>query len=108
MKRLRKFKPTKIAVEAAYGDAKINERYERFLAGNYTLTANEIDQIGYQLAKQLNHKQLYPADYKMGLDIDGVIKYAQANGQEAIIKQIENDLSLIDETKRRLQTRTLL
>jgi len=38
---LKKFKPTKIAVEHD-SQGKLNERYAKYLAGQYLLTANEI------------------------------------------------------------------
>ena len=36
--------------------------YSEYLTGKYTLTANEIDQIGYRLAKELGHSKIYPVD----------------------------------------------
>jgi hypothetical protein len=51
---LAKWKPTRIAVEWDRSDqAGLDGRYATFLAGNYELTANEIDQIGLRLAKRL-------------------------------------------------------
>src|SRR5438876_6933709 len=49
---LEKFKPTKIAVEHD-SQEKLNARYAKYLAGTYALTANETDQIGLRLAKEL-------------------------------------------------------
>ncbi len=74
--KLARFNPTKIAVEGAYSDkAYWDSRYQKFLAGQYKLTRNEIEQIGFQLAKRLNHKSVYPIDYPMfmsGLRYDEV------------------------------------
>lgn len=74
--RLARFNPTKIALEAAYSDrAEWNNRYKKFLAGELKLGRNEIYQIGFQLARRLNHESIYPIDYPMfmsGLRYDEV------------------------------------
>lgn len=73
--KLARFKPTKIAVEAAYRETVWTNRYKRYLANEYELGRNEIEQIGFRLAKQLNHAAIYPIDYPMlmsGLKYDEV------------------------------------
>jgi hypothetical protein len=73
--KLARFKPTKIAVEAAYQETFWTNRYKRYLANDYELGRNEIEQIGFRLAKQLNHAAIYPVDYPMlmsGLRYDEV------------------------------------
>jgi hypothetical protein len=76
IEKLARFNPTKIAVEAPYSDkAQWNTRYKKFLAGEHKLTRNEIEQIGFQLAKRLNHQMVFPIDYPMfmsGLRYDEV------------------------------------
>src|SRR6266700_2476304 len=59
---LKKFHPTKIAIEASVGSAGIEKQYSDYLAGSYTLSRNEVHQIGYRLAKELGHKTIYPVD----------------------------------------------
>jgi hypothetical protein len=64
VERLKKFKPTKIAVECdVEDDAKAQEIYNRYLAGNYQLSKNETNQIGFRLAKDLGHKKVYCVDW---------------------------------------------
>lgn len=87
IEHLREFKPTKIVIEAPYGDVKQNERYLQYLAGKLTLKADEVDQIGFRLAKVLNHKQLYPVDRKTEFDLDPVKKFAEQNGQSEILQR---------------------
>lgn len=76
IEKLARFNPTKIAFEAPYSDRSIwNDRYKKFLAGERKLSRNEIEQIGFQLAKRLNHGAIYPIDYPMfmnGLRYDEV------------------------------------
>jgi hypothetical protein len=63
---LARFAPTKIAVEAPYSDRRsLNARYARYLAGDHTLSRNEIEQIGFRLAKMLGHTAIHPIDYPM-------------------------------------------
>ncbi len=76
VEKLARFNPTKIAIEAPYSEkTQWNNRYKKFLAGEHKLTRNEIEQIGFQLAKRLNHQTLYPVDFPMmmsGLRYDEV------------------------------------
>src|SRR5712692_2366100 len=48
---LKRFRPTKVAVEAE-GDGS-PKRYAEYLAGKHELTRNEIEQLGFRLAKEL-------------------------------------------------------
>lgn len=64
VEKLKKFKPTKIAVECDIeDDAKTQEFYNQYLAGTRQLSKNEINQIGFRLAKELNHKKVYCVDW---------------------------------------------
>lgn len=67
---LAKFKPTKIVVEAVPENTKVQNNYQEYLKDNYKLTANETEQIGFRLAKRLEHKQVYLADHQIGMDFD--------------------------------------
>lgn len=62
---LQKFRPTKIGLEAPYRSTTIQDRYKRYLEGNYALTHNETDQIGFRLAKQLGLPAVTPIDFQM-------------------------------------------
>jgi len=78
---LKKFQPTKIALEADAGDNHIPNNYADYLAGKYTLTRNERDQIGFRLAKELGHKQIYGVDEEGEFPWGRVVNYAKANGR---------------------------
>jgi len=69
---LRGFQPTKIAVEVAVGQVELNQKYQQYLAGKYTLTADEVDQIGFRLAKELGHTQLYPINVMADFPFEAV------------------------------------
>lgn len=79
---LKRFAPTKIAVEATAGETRIPKRYADYLAGNYQLTANEIDQIGLRLAKELGHSTIYAVDADGDFPYPRLVKYAKATGKE--------------------------
>jgi hypothetical protein len=78
---LKKFHPTKIAVESDAGTDRIPKRYADYLAGKYELTANEIDQIGLRLAKELGHKTVYPVDADGDFPYQRLVNYAKGSGR---------------------------
>ena len=75
---LKKFNPTKVAVEAAFNSDATPKRYLDYVAGKHELTRNETEQLGFRLAKELGHKAIY------GVDVDGefpfprVVDFAKA------------------------------
>lgn len=77
---LKQFRPTKVAVEADVGSERVEKQYSDYLAGKYTLTRNEDDQIGYRLAKELGHHAIYAVDEQGDFPWGRVVNYAKANG----------------------------
>ena len=84
---LKKFQPTKIAVEAAYGEDVVPKRYADYLAGSRSLSRNEVEQIGFRLAKDLGHSAIYPVDADGDFPFQRVINYAKATGQSARLER---------------------
>ena len=76
---LKRFNPTKVAIESDPGGRRPGQ-YADYLAGKYTLTSNEIDQIGFRLAKELGHRAIYPVDVDGDFPYTRVVNYAKANG----------------------------
>ncbi len=76
VEKLARFNPTKIVIEAPFsGKASWDNAYKKYVAGELKLGRNEIYQIGFRLAKRLNHQTVYPVDYPMlmsGLKYDEV------------------------------------
>lgn len=89
---LKRFKPTKIAIEATVYDDRRPKQYADYLAGKYTLTRNEIDQIGFRLAKELGMKAIYPVDIDGDFPWQRVINFAKATGQSQIMDQIMSEI----------------
>lgn len=105
---LKRFNPTKIAVEMPFGSAKLDEQYGLYLRGAYQLTRNEIDQIGFRLAKELNHRKIYGVDAEGAFDIGRVFEFAAANNQqETVDRGIAIGKRQVAEANKLIQTSTI-
>lgn len=105
---LKEFQPTKIAVEHD-SQGKLNERYAKYLAGQYALTANEIDQIGLRLAKDLGHTAIYAVDADGDFPFPRVVNYAKATGQSANLEAVMGEIGeMVKEQGEYLKTHTVL
>lgn len=85
--RLKDFEPTKIAVEVEKKkNGPINEEFTRYLKGDYQLQENEIDQIGYRLAKKMGHQEVYAVDWmEQGAcqrEINEIVEWAKEHQPE--------------------------
>ena len=49
---------------------------------------DEIDQIGFRLAKQLGHQPIYGVDSKLDMDFDRVMHFAEGHGQAAALQKV--------------------
>jgi hypothetical protein len=106
---LKRFRPTKIAIEASAGSERTTRDYNEYLAGRYTLTRNENDQIGFRLAKELGHTSVHAVDVDGDYQYMRVMNYAKANGKMAQFDSMQ--ASVARRVKRQsdyLQTHTVL
>ena len=78
---LKKFNPTKIAVEADVYGKGTGQRYADYLAGKHELTRNETEQLGYRLAKELGHKTVYAVDVDGDFPWMRFVNYAKGSGR---------------------------
>lgn len=62
VERLARFRPTKVLIEAPYGDPIWKGRYRRYLGGTFTLGADEVYQFGFRLAARAGNTSIYPID----------------------------------------------
>ena len=59
------FRPTKIALEEVIEDVStLDSLYSAYRAGSHALTRNERQQLGFRLAAQMGHTQVYAIDHK--------------------------------------------
>src|SRR5215468_1279897 len=99
---LAKFRPTKIAIESDPGGKRV-QQYQDYRDGKYALTRNEIDQLGFRLAKELGHKQIYPIDADGDFPFDKVQEFAKKHGRQkeldewmaAIPKLLEHESAIL-------------
>ena len=92
---LKRFKPTKIAIESTVYEDRRPKQYAEYLAGKYTLTANEIEQVGFRLAKELGMKAIYPVDIDGDFPWQRVINFAKAKGQSTLLDQLMSEIGVM-------------
>jgi hypothetical protein len=91
---LKRFNPTKIAVEAdLFGpdNPTTKERpnqYADYLAGKHELSRDEVEQIGFRLARELGHKTIYPVNADYDFPYQRLVDYAKANGRSKELDEI--------------------
>ncbi|HEX9580816.1 MAG TPA: DUF5694 domain-containing protein [Gemmatimonadales bacterium] len=89
---LKRFGPTKIALEGSFSENRITNNYADYLAGKHELTRNETEQLGLRLARELGHTRVYPVDVDGEFPFQHVLNYAKASGRSEELK------ALMDET----------
>jgi hypothetical protein len=92
---LKRFHPTKIALEADIWGQRAGREYADYLAGKYTLSRNEIDQIGYRLAKELGHQKVYPVDVDGDFPFPRVLNYAKGSGRSKELEAMMGETGAI-------------
>ena len=89
---LARVRPPRIAVEARFSSGATASRYEEYLAGTHELSRNEVEQIGFRLARQLGHETVYPVDVSGEFPFLRLQDYAKANDRmeefEALMDEI--------------------
>jgi hypothetical protein len=93
--KIKAFQPTKIAIEAPYGNTSFNDRYNLYLQNQFELKENEIYQVAFRLARELGHKQLYPIDHKKDMDFQAVLKSATAAGQQKFLERFQKAMAYV-------------
>lgn len=105
---LASFKPTKICLEYPYAKRqKLNENYSAYLNGKYELQKNEIDQIGFRLAKKLGLKEVFAVDKDAPFEIDSVIATAQKYQFTSFLEFLGKLPSWMEEENQRLYSNTV-
>jgi len=92
---LAEFRPTRILLEA--GDQeKLTARYQ----ANGPLDASETDQLGFRLARQLGHAEVFAIDHRIDMDFDRLMAAANASQDQvfldsfgALMKEVEAEMS---------------
>jgi hypothetical protein len=104
---LSKFKPTKIALEAVDGSSPVHANYAAYLKGEYSLKADEGDQLGFRLAQRLGHRRVYAVDHRMDMDFEGVVKAAQKSGDQTFLGMFQSVMTELQDFERRKAAMTV-
>ncbi len=78
---LQAFKPTKILLEAPKGDTRLDSLYQAYLSDEYSLGINEREQIGFRLAKKMEHVEVFAVDHYVDLPFGELMSFLQSSGQ---------------------------
>lgn len=106
---LQRFRPTKIAIEGDPWNKRYTREYADYLAGKYPLTRNEIDQIGYRLAKASGHQTIYPVDADGDFPWPRVVNYAKGSGRAKELDAITTDVgNMVNAQNEYLASHTVL
>jgi hypothetical protein len=93
---LAEFRPTRIAIEAEPSrDSLFNARYAEYRVGTRALTRDEREQLGFRIAGMLGHERVYPVDYRLDMDVGGVMQYAAQNGQGELAQRMGSTIQAI-------------
>lgn len=106
--RLKKNTPTKIILEYPLKyQSNLTKEYQEYLDGKLKLSANERHQIGFQLAKELGHKNIFAVDWNEDEGVPDIFGYMQKQ-ETPKSKQIFMDIErMIDEANNKSQTSTI-
>jgi hypothetical protein len=84
---LAEFKPTIICVEATPdSNSTFNGRLDGYVRGEYTLLANEREQVAFRLAKACGVKEVFGIDDPSDMDFDAVTAAATEAGQGELLQ----------------------
>ena len=83
LEALKTYQPTKIMVEYPHEKSeKLSHDFTQYLKGEYDLTINEIEQLGFRLAQDLDHKDIYSIDYTLSLPFGALANFAEHHMKE--------------------------
>jgi hypothetical protein len=100
---LARFRPTKVAVEAGPERApRLDSAYTAYVAGRHTPARNEVEQLGYRLARRFGHERVYPIDHGGDFPFERLMAYAQQH-DTAFVRRVQEALAAIGEEMNRRQ-----
>jgi hypothetical protein len=110
VKHLKAFKPDQIFIESSPSSQSYYDSIlKAYKAGNYKLTANEIDQLGLRLAKELNLSFLHAVDYReASFPFDSLVKIMTAANQFGLLGLMKTTIDSIENNhNNQLRTSTI-
>ncbi len=110
VERLTRFQPTKAALEVSVDQADaLNNQYQQYLRGAFTLPPDECYQLGFRVAAALQHERVYPVDWNEETGDSGPdpIAFAQAHQPELYQQIMAAGQRDVDETQARMATASI-
>ncbi|MCF8231965.1 MAG: DUF5694 domain-containing protein [Bacteroidales bacterium] len=81
LKKIKAYKPTKVLVEVVrHKNEAYNQKYRNYLKGEFDLGKSEIYQLGFRMAKMMNHDSIYAIDYTLSQPFGEVQEFAEKHG----------------------------
>lgn len=78
VEKLKEINPSKIAVEESFKwDRVLNNSYRQYCSDNYSLLRHEMQQLGFRLAKIMNHEKIYAINEELELPFEEAMDYAK-------------------------------
>lgn len=97
-----RFQPTKIALEVRPDyKPELDSMYAAYKNGTHSLTRNERQQLGFRLAKQFNHPQVYSIDHGGEFPFQAVLEFAEQH-QPDFIKEFQEIRQYVEKTRNEL------
>ena len=88
------FAPTRIVLEAPPDTTALQERYQAFRRDACELTADEREQLGFQLARQFDLPRVHLADHPSGMDFEALMGAARAAGDQRFLGWFEESIKV--------------
>jgi Family of unknown function (DUF5694) len=110
-RQLVEFKPDKVFIEQdVTRQSTISERYRQYLKGEFDITnkANEIYQLGFKVAKNLKHKNIYTIDAPGIFPYEELLAGIKRYGLDNVTREIEDRTARYKKSDRADATRTVL
>jgi hypothetical protein len=100
---IKKFRPTKLAFEVVKEkNNSLNNDFRNYLDGKFELGVNEVHQIGFKVAEELGHREIFAVDWRDNVGQRGygeVMDWAKNETPEILdyISKIEQSMNLTTE-----------
>lgn len=84
IEKLKAFQPSKVAVEVEVEkQGRLDQEFQKFLDEDWTLPINEVYQVGFRLAKEMNHQKVHAIDWMDSLpgqrSVGEVLEWAEVH-----------------------------
>jgi hypothetical protein len=105
---LKEFSPTKIVLEYPLKyQLKLTNEYQDYMFGNFKISANERHQIGFQLAKELGHSNIFAVDWNEEVGVPDIFEYMQTHETKLSRRLFMNLERMVAEANEKARTSTI-